>query len=85
MIHLSLKQWSGKFESEAVLRKIRRTIAHHVARQECVVVLDDGAIGLSLEVRNILEEGWPEGKVLWSRTHPTLGGPRPRQKHRRPE
>jgi hypothetical protein len=83
MIHLSLKQWSGKFESDAVLRKIRRTIAHHVARGECVVALDYGAIGLTVEVRKILEEGWPDGKVLWSRIHPTLGGPRARAERRR--
>jgi hypothetical protein len=75
MIHLSLKAWSGQFEVDAVMRKIRRIIAYHVAQDVCVVVLDDGAAGLTPEVRRKLAEGWPEGKVLWSNTHPELGGP----------
>lgn len=74
MVHLSLKSWSGRFQADSVLRKIRRAIAYHVAQDECVVVLDDGAAGLTPEVRRKLAEGWPDGKVRWSNTHPELGG-----------
>ena len=82
MIHLSLKEWSGKFEGRGVLAKIRRAIAYHLASGECVLVLDDGAAGLTAAVRTELERGWASGKVLFSRTHPELGGPVPKTSRR---
>ena len=43
-------------------------------KRERVVVLDDGAQGLTPTIRTALAEGWPDGKVLFSRVHPDLGG-----------
>jgi recombinational DNA repair ATPase RecF len=83
MTQVSLRQWSGAFGSDAVIAKIRRVIVYHLAFEECVLVLDDGAVGLDDEVRRKLMEGWPEGKVLWSNTHPTLGGRQSPSKRRR--
>jgi hypothetical protein len=83
MIYLSLRRWSGQFQAQSVVRKIRRVILNHVGRDECVLVLDDGACGLTEDVRTKLQHGWPEGKVLWSRTHPELGGPQKKVSQRR--
>jgi hypothetical protein len=83
MTFLSLKKWNGQFESESVIRQIRRTILGRIAGGECVVVLDDGAGGLTDAVRKQIEEGWPPTKVLFSSTHPVLGGPLPEGKNRR--
>ncbi len=84
MVYLSLRRWSGQFEIPGVLGKIRRNIAASVNRGECVVVMDDGAKGLTPSFRQQLEADWPPAKVRFSRVHPTLAptGPRPRR-HRR--
>jgi hypothetical protein len=83
MIYLSLRRWSGQFQAPWVIRKIRRVILNHVGRDECVLVLDDGASGLTEDVKTKLQHGWPEGKVLWSHIHPVLGGPWKKAPHRR--
>jgi hypothetical protein len=72
--YLSLRQWSSQFGSEKVVALIRRKIQGRIMSGGCVVVLDDGAQGLTVEIRAALAEGWPSGKVLFSRTHPELGG-----------
>ena len=84
MIYVSLRKWSGQFEVVGVVGKIRRTIAAGLARNECVVVLDDGTKGLTLDIRHAIEQGWDPAKVRFSRTHPTLGGlPSPGRRRRR--
>jgi hypothetical protein len=83
MIYLSLRRWSGQFQAQSVIRKIRRVILNHVGQGECVLVLDDGVSGLTEDVKMELQHGWPDGKVLWSRTHPELGGPWKKASQRR--
>jgi hypothetical protein len=74
MIYVSLRKWSGQFQVPGVVGKIRRTIAAGLAQSECVVVLDDGAKGLTLDIRHAIEQAWPPEKVRFSRTHPALAG-----------
>jgi hypothetical protein len=72
--YLSLRQWRGQFGSDKVIIQIRRKIQGRIADGGCVVVLDDSAQGLTPAVGAALAEGWPSGKVLFSRTHPESGG-----------
>ena len=85
MVYLSLRKWSGQFNIPGVTGKIRRTIAAYIARDECIVVMDDGAWGLSPEARNVIHEGGPSAKVRFSRVHPELGGSTKRKISSRPK
>ena len=74
MVFLSLKKWSGQFSNRGVINRIRRAIEGRSVCGECVVVIDDGAIGLTAEVRSEIQKGWADAKVRFSKVHPTLGG-----------
>jgi hypothetical protein len=85
VIYLSLRQWSGQFGSPKVMGKIRRSIKAWVDLDMCVLVVEDGAVGITPEVRSDLERDWPAGKVVFSRTHPSAGPwSKQRRKRRRP-
>jgi hypothetical protein len=83
MKYVSLKKWSGQFESPRVLARIRRTILGTMAGGECVCVLDDGVAGLTDAAREEIQRGWPPTKVKFSTTHPSATNP-PKKKERRP-
>jgi hypothetical protein len=84
MIHVSLRRWSGQFHIPGVVGKIRRVIEAYLARDHCVCVYDDGARGITPEVRRAIESGMPGEKVRFSRVHPVLGGlPPPFRRHHR--
>ena len=51
MQFLSLKKWSGQFSNRGVINRIRRAIEGRMASGECVVVMDDGAKGLTEEIQ----------------------------------
>jgi hypothetical protein len=74
MEQLNLRRWSGQFGAKNVVATIRRTIAGRIAGGECLVVYDDGAVGLTEEIREKIRWGWPADKVRFSTIHPTLGG-----------
>jgi hypothetical protein len=75
MVFLSLKKWSGQFSNRGVINRIRRAIEGRLACGDCVVVIDDGAIGLTAEVRSEIQRDWAATKVRFSEVHPILGGP----------
>jgi hypothetical protein len=72
MIYLSLRKWSGRFHVPGVAGKIRRVIQAQLDLGECVLVLDDGAKGLSFESRRQIQENFPADKVRFSRIHPSI-------------
>jgi hypothetical protein len=74
MTYLSLRRWNGQFGSPKVISQIRRTIQGRIASGGCVVVLDDGAAGLTDDVRAAIQQGWPSDKTRFSTIHPLLGG-----------
>jgi hypothetical protein len=74
MTHFSLRPYSGQFESKGVIERIRRKIEGRLAGGECVVVVVDGAKGLTPEIVERLRKGWPSSKVRFADAHPTLAG-----------
>jgi hypothetical protein len=85
MKYVSLKKWSGQFESPRVLARIRRTILGTMAGGECVVVIDDGAVGLTDAAREEIQRGWSPTKVKFSTTHPSAKtSPKKERRPRRP-
>jgi hypothetical protein len=81
--YVSLRTWSGKFQSPATIRKIRRCIRAWIDLGVCVAVLDDGAVGITPEIRAELQRDWPSGKVIFSRPHPSATWTRSKRNKRR--
>jgi hypothetical protein len=86
MIYVSLRRWSGQFHIPGVTGKIRRVITSWVELEQCVCVCDDGAKGITPEVRQAIEKDMPPEKVRFSRVHPLANivlSPRRRRSERR--
>lgn len=85
MTYLSLKKFSH-FHNPQVLAKIRRSIAAAMAGGECVVVIEDGAVGLTDAARTEIGRDWPPSKVQFSVAHPSasIGSVERKRRPRRP-
>jgi len=70
MTYLALKRWSGQF-SPRVVARIRRTIAGRIANGECLVVVDEGAEGLTPSIQADITRGWSPTQVRFSHAHPS--------------
>ena len=54
-----------------------------LADGQTLIVLDGNAVGLTDEVKQAIQEGWPSTKVRFSHTHPSAS-PLSRTRRRRP-
>jgi hypothetical protein len=69
MTFFSLRQYSGHFRPKVIAR-IRRQIAGRIAGGQCVVVVTDGAVGLTPEIEKEIRRGFPPSKVRFSNVRP---------------
>jgi len=85
MTYLSLKKFSH-FHNPKVIAKIRRSIAAAMVGGECVVVIEDGAVGLTDSARTEIGRDWPPSKVQFSVAHPSasIGSAEKKRRTRRP-
>ncbi len=84
MTYLALKKFS-QFDDPRVLAKIRRSILAAMSGGECVVVIEDGAVGLTDAARAEIKRDWPATKVQFSSPHPSAISPgKRRRSERRP-
>jgi len=82
MTYFSLAEFSGQFTPE-VIRRVRRKIMGRLADGQTLIVLDGNAVGLTDQVRQAIQEGWPPNKVRFSAVHPSAT-PMSRKGRRRP-
>jgi hypothetical protein len=84
MTDLALKKFT-RFDDPRVIAKIRRSILAALAGGECVVVIEDGAVGLTDAARAEIQRDWPSTKFRFSRPHPSATSTaKKRRNERRP-